>query len=97
MTRTFDAMRLPRTLLVAMVAAAITAPACGGDDADRAAAPSTPTTAASSTSTTAAEASTTSTTTEVDPARFGGPIDNPYLPLVPGTTMTYESDTEDGL
>lgn len=33
---------------------------------------------------------------QIDPADFGGPIDNPYLPLVPGTTLVYEGQTEDG-
>jgi hypothetical protein len=33
----------------------------------------------------------------IDPADFGGPIDNPYFPLVPGTTRHYEGETEDGL
>ncbi|MEA2447331.1 MAG: hypothetical protein QOK47_968 [Actinomycetota bacterium] len=26
----------------------------------------------------------------IDPANFGGPIDNPYMPLEPGTTLVYE-------
>jgi hypothetical protein len=33
----------------------------------------------------------------IDPADFVGAIDNPYLPLVPGTTFTYEAETEEGL
>ena len=33
----------------------------------------------------------------LDPLNFGGPIDNPYFPLVPGTTRHYEGETEDGL
>jgi hypothetical protein len=33
----------------------------------------------------------------LDAADFGGPIDNPLYPLVPGTTFHYESETEDGL
>lgn len=32
----------------------------------------------------------------LDPADFGGPIDNPLFPLVPGTTFHYEGDSEDG-
>lgn len=33
-----------------------------------------------------------------DPQDFaGGPIDNPLLPLIPGTIRTYEKETEDGL
>lgn len=34
---------------------------------------------------------------EVDPANFVAVIDNPYFPLLPGTTFSYEADTEDGL
>ena len=33
----------------------------------------------------------------IDPANFGGPINNPYFPLVPGTTYIYEGETESGL
>lgn len=33
----------------------------------------------------------------IDPADFGGPVDNPLFPLVPGTTRHYEGETEDGL
>ena len=33
----------------------------------------------------------------LDPADFGGPIDNPYFSLIPGTTRHYEGETEDGL
>ncbi|MGH7567244.1 MAG: hypothetical protein ACREK2_10485, partial [Gemmatimonadota bacterium] len=33
----------------------------------------------------------------LDPADFGGPIDNPYFALVPGTTHHYEGVTEDGV
>lgn len=33
----------------------------------------------------------------IDPADFGGPIDNPYFSLVPGTVRRYEGETEDGL
>ena len=33
----------------------------------------------------------------LDPADFGGPIDNPLFPLVPGTTFHYEGESEDGL
>lgn len=32
----------------------------------------------------------------IDPANFVEAIDNPYFPLVPGTTFTYEGITEDG-
>ena len=33
----------------------------------------------------------------VNPADFVSGIDNPYLPLVPGTTFIYEAETPDGL
>lgn len=33
----------------------------------------------------------------IDPANFVGQIDNPYLPMTPGTTFKYEAETEDGL
>src|SRR5262249_42824066 len=32
----------------------------------------------------------------IDPANFGRPIDNPFFPLVPGTTFVYEGPTPDG-
>ncbi len=32
----------------------------------------------------------------LDAADFGGPIDNPFFPLVPGTTFHYEGESEDG-
>jgi len=32
----------------------------------------------------------------IDPANFVGVIDNPYSPLTPGTTFTYEAETADG-
>ena len=32
----------------------------------------------------------------LDPSDFGGPIDNPLFPLVPGTTFHYEGESEDG-
>ncbi len=34
---------------------------------------------------------------EIDPADFVTMIDNPYMPLVPGTTRIYQGQTEDGL
>jgi len=34
---------------------------------------------------------------QIDPADFVSTIDNPYFPLIPGTTFTYEAETEDGL
>jgi hypothetical protein len=33
---------------------------------------------------------------DIDPADFGGPIDNPYLPLTPGTVFTYRGVGDDG-
>jgi hypothetical protein len=33
---------------------------------------------------------------DLDPADFGGPIDNPYLPLKPGTVFTYRGVGDDG-
>jgi hypothetical protein len=33
---------------------------------------------------------------DVDPANFGGPIDNPYLPLKPGTVFRYRGVGDDG-
>lgn len=33
----------------------------------------------------------------VDPENFTSTIDNPFLPLVPGTTRIYEAETEDGV
>ena len=32
----------------------------------------------------------------IDPAAFSAKIDNPYLPLAPGTRIIYEADTADG-
>jgi len=32
----------------------------------------------------------------IDPANFGGPIDNPYLPLKPGTVFRYRGVGDDG-
>ncbi|MCB0939199.1 MAG: hypothetical protein KDB72_03055 [Mycobacterium sp.] len=33
---------------------------------------------------------------KIDPADFSTTIDNPYMPMVPGTRMIYEADTPDG-
>jgi hypothetical protein len=33
---------------------------------------------------------------DLDPERFCLPIDNPYLPMVPGTSMIYEAETDEG-
>jgi hypothetical protein len=43
------------------------------------------------------ETSTATSVPEVDPDDFVTRIDNPYLPFEPGTTLTYEGATEDGL
>jgi hypothetical protein len=32
---------------------------------------------------------------DIDPADFVGYVDNPYFPLTPGTTFTYNGETED--
>lgn len=32
----------------------------------------------------------------IDPSNFGGPIDNPYYPLIPGTIWRYKSDGDEG-
>ncbi len=32
----------------------------------------------------------------IDPSNFGGPVDNPYFPLTPGTTFVYEGQTQQG-
>ncbi|HEX6421513.1 MAG TPA: hypothetical protein VFZ77_23620 [Acidimicrobiales bacterium] len=31
---------------------------------------------------------------DIDPADFGGPIDNPYLPLLPGARWVYEGESD---
>jgi hypothetical protein len=36
-------------------------------------------------------------TSQPDPSEFVSGVDNPYWPLVPGTTWLYEAQTEDGL
>lgn len=33
---------------------------------------------------------------EIDPATFSTTIDNPYLPMIPGTRLLYEADSPDG-
>jgi hypothetical protein len=33
----------------------------------------------------------------INPADFGGKIDNPFLPLKPGTTLVYEGETDEGM
>ncbi len=34
---------------------------------------------------------------DIDPGDFDEPLQNPYFPLVPGTTRTYEGETDEGL
>jgi len=34
---------------------------------------------------------------DTDPANFDAPVANPYFPLTPGVTRTYEGETEDGI
>jgi hypothetical protein len=34
---------------------------------------------------------------DIDPAAFAGPVDNPYMPLLPGSRWVYEGTTEDGV
>jgi hypothetical protein len=46
---------------------------------------------------TAAPAPPTAPTAANGPARFVATVDNPFLPLVPGTRFTYQSRTPDGL
>jgi hypothetical protein len=43
------------------------------------------------------ETNTATAAPEVDPDDFVGRIDNPYMPLEPGTTRTYEGTTADGM
>ena len=31
---------------------------------------------------------------EIDPADFGGPIDNSYMPLTPGRTLVYQAEVD---
>jgi hypothetical protein len=35
-------------------------------------------------------------TVEINPADFVSLVDNPFFPLIPGTTMVYEGETEEG-
>ena len=39
---------------------------------------------------------TVDTSPDINPSNFVSTIDNPYLPFTPGTTFTYEGETEDG-
>jgi hypothetical protein len=79
---------LPRATLIAATLAALVA-GCNSDDGS------------SSSSSTAATGTTPAPVTEpyspsIDPASFGGPIDNPYLPLRPGTVFRYRGVGDDG-
>ncbi|HET6949794.1 MAG TPA: hypothetical protein VFI47_05445 [Acidimicrobiales bacterium] len=77
---------VPRIMAVGICLVALAA--CGGDgDADEDAAPG-----ASSTATTAVidPGDGGRYAPAIDPADFGGPIDNPYLPLAPGARWVYE-------
>lgn len=80
-----------RTTAAAVVAVSLLVAACGGDGSDG----------------DEARTETQTATTpvievddggdyvpEIDPADFGGPIDNPYMPLVPGSRWVYESADE---
>jgi hypothetical protein len=84
---------LPVPPLAAVTGCLITLAACGGDGSPEGGA--------------ARSDSQTSTTAvidvgdggryepDVDPADFGGPIDNPYLPLLPGSRWVYEGTSDD--
>ena len=76
--------RLVGSALAAMVAAC-TAVGCGSSDS-------------SASSATAADLAPTTGhySPSIDPADFGGPIDNPYLPLRPGTRLRYTGIGDDG-
>lgn len=72
---------------------------CGGND--RAAAPSSSTPAPTGTSSAVASPATSSGPLSpyrpvIVPAEFSTTIDNPFLPLVPGTRLTYAGTSEDG-
>lgn len=54
------------------------------------------TTAAAAPGTRAALSITDPYSPKIDPADFSTTIDNPYMPMVPGTRMIYEADTPDG-
>lgn len=75
--------------LASAVLLVLGAAACGGDD-DSAAPGSAPRTSPTETTAPSPAAST------LDPADFVATIDNPYLPLVPGTVFRYRATTEEG-
>jgi hypothetical protein len=79
---------LTRTTLIALTLTVFVA-GCGSDNGSASSASS------SSTGTTPAPV-TTPYNPEIDPADFGGPIDNPYLPLRPGTVYRYRGVGDDG-
>ena len=71
---------------VAVVVLALAAAACGGSSAGGSTSPP---------ATTPPASGSTSAAPRFDAASFGGPIDNPYFPLVPGTVLVYRG-TIDG-
>ena len=83
-------------MLVAMVTPAIVA-GCGGSTAttETMIAP-TSTSATGSSPTSEMPATTTTVAGAIDPADFSTTIDNPYMPLKPGTTWIYEGQSPDG-
>jgi hypothetical protein len=91
-------MQLRRARIAAALLSVVASPGCGPP-----ALPPTSSSAASVTnsSTPTAKARAPMTIPDryapsVDPAVFSTTIDNPYLPLVPGTRIIYESDTAQG-
>jgi hypothetical protein len=79
---------IARTTLIAAALAALVA-GCNSDDG------SSSSSSTAATSTTPAPV-TTPYSPSIDPASFGGPIDNPYLPLRPGTVFRYRGVGDDG-
>jgi hypothetical protein len=77
-----------RTTLIALTLTAFVA-GCGSDNGSASSA------ASASTGTTPAPV-TTPYNPSIDPAEFGGPIDNPYLPLRPGTVYRFRGVGDDG-
>lgn len=91
-------MHIPKTTsLVVLVAVLATAAACGDDDSTSSGNADTTTTSAASETTAAADAVPVidpgdggDYAPELDPADFVDGVDNPYMPLLPGTTWHYE-------
>jgi hypothetical protein len=94
---------MPRRPMLALVLLSLAAAACGPTSSAPSAGPSTgpsqvstPSAVSSPGPTPSPQASATpSPSGQIDPANFGGPIDNPWFPLLPGTTFTYHG-TKDG-